>query len=89
MTVAELGQRISAAELAEWQVYDALEGLPDARADWRSGLRAALLANIHRKKGTPAFRPRDFMPRRFDDAKRPAAPRQSLTSLRHYLEGRA
>jgi hypothetical protein len=89
MTVAELGQRISAPELAEWQIYDAVEGLPDARADWRAGIQAALLANIHRKKGTPPFRPRDFMPRRFDDPGRPRPPRQPLSTLRDYLEERA
>jgi hypothetical protein len=39
-----------------------LEGLPDARADFRSGQVCATLANIHRRESDDAFLPDDFMP---------------------------
>jgi hypothetical protein len=82
MTVAELGARLSSAEFTEWQLYDALEGLPDVRADWRAGLIASTLANIHRKPGRPPFQPRDFMPRREPER----LPRQPIEGLATYLE---
>ena len=34
LTVEDLATRMSAREFLEWQVYDALEGLPARRAEW-------------------------------------------------------
>jgi hypothetical protein len=62
MTVAELGNRITATEFIEWRLYDELVGLPDRQADWRMGLAAALFANAHKKKGARPYRPDDFRP---------------------------
>jgi|TARA_Y100000034_G_scaffold28640_2_gene34441 hypothetical protein len=62
MTVAELGRRMSSRELAEWRAFDALEPLGEPRADYRAGVIAATIANVHRGKRTRAFEPKDFMP---------------------------
>jgi hypothetical protein len=63
MTVDEMLTRISSLELSEWRVYAQLYGLRRERADLRSGIIAATLANIHRKKGGKRFAPSDFMPK--------------------------
>ena len=54
---------MSAREFLEWQVYDAVEGLPARRAEWGTALLTATLANVHRKKGAKPFRPDDFLMR--------------------------
>lgn len=60
-TVRELHERIDAAELNEWLAYHAIEPWGEARAEARNGILAALIANIHRRRGARAFRPEDFM----------------------------
>jgi len=59
----ELLQRITARELAEYEELFALDPWDESRADLRTAIVAATLANINRdpKKGKP-FRPVDFMP---------------------------
>lgn len=48
--------------MAEWIAYAEVEPFGD-RLDWlRTGVLASLWANMNRKKGTPAFKPEDFMP---------------------------
>lgn len=54
---------MTAREYAEWQLYDAIEGLADRRADWRAAMVASVIANGNRKKGARAFQPKDFLPR--------------------------
>jgi hypothetical protein len=56
------------AEFTEWKAYAALEPFGEARADLRSGIVAATLANIHRAKKTKAFKPHDFMPFQEEDS---------------------
>lgn len=65
MTVAELLGRISSRELSEWMAYFEIEGpTGDARADWRAGMLASVIANANRdpKRSPRAFEPQDFMP---------------------------
>lgn len=50
MTVAELNQRMSVEELREWIAIDAVDPLPDRRADWHLAALAALNLNLHAKR---------------------------------------
>lgn len=65
MTVQELLARISSRELAEWAAYFSLEPFGEERADLRSAIVAATMANTARdpKKRRRAFTPPEFMPR--------------------------
>lgn len=65
MTVGELLARISSEELTEWMAFSDLEPFGDERADVRSGIVAATIANANRdpKRKREPFTPRDFMPR--------------------------
>lgn len=71
MTVSELLNRISSRELAEWQAYDQIDPIGEARADLRAGIVASTVANVNRdpKKRTRPYKPADFMPD-FDKAER-------------------
>lgn len=53
MTVAELLDRISGEELADWQAYELREGpLGPARGDWQAAVVALAIATAnHRGKG--------------------------------------
>lgn len=61
MTVAELGDRMTARELAEWKAYYELEPFGDLRADYRTGLLASMLANLVRGKNDKPLTPKDFI----------------------------
>lgn len=61
MTVAELEQRMGASELAEWKAFWSTEPWGPYRDNIHSGLIAATLANIYRKKNTQALTFEDFM----------------------------
>lgn len=50
MTVAELGKRMTAAELREWMEFDARDPLPDRRSDWQFAALSSLTANLHAKR---------------------------------------
>lgn len=64
MTVGELLARVSSRELSEWMAYGQLEPFGDERADLRSAIVAAVVANANRdpKRRRRPFKPRDFMP---------------------------
>jgi len=64
MTVAELGQRMSSAELTEWMAFFSLEPWGTEVEDWRAAMVASVIANVNRdpKKRKP-YEPKDFMPR--------------------------
>src|SRR5690606_3853501 len=64
MTVAELGQRMSSAELTEWMAFFGLEPWGTEVEDWRAAMVASVIANVNRdpKKRKP-YEPKDFMPR--------------------------
>lgn len=60
--MAELGNRLSSRELAEWMAYYRIEPWGEERADYRAGTVAATVVNVNRTKGKPA-KPDDFMPK--------------------------
>ena len=62
MTVEDMLARMSSEELSEWMAFDRLEPIGWARVDLVGGLLCSLLANQHRKRGSKAFKPGDFMP---------------------------
>ena len=64
MTVGELQTRMTSAEFAEWMAFDRIDPFGEARGDVRSGVLAALIANIHRdrKKRAEPYSALDFMP---------------------------
>jgi len=65
MTVQELLARISARELSEWMAYFRLEPFGEERADVRSAIVAATVANTARdpKRRRRSFQASEFMPR--------------------------
>lgn len=63
MTVAELLERMSARELAEWMIYDEIEPLGPERADWRAAMQASTLVNVMGGRKGKRYKPADFMPR--------------------------
>lgn len=62
-TVAELQQRMGAAEFAAWMAFYQAEPFGELRADMRSAMLATLTANAHRnaKKKRQPFELSDFM----------------------------
>lgn len=53
---------LTSRQVAEWQAYASLYGLPEFRQDFRAGQICAVQANIHRGKESPVYGPADFMP---------------------------
>lgn len=64
MTVAELGERMSSAEFAEWQAYYELEPWGEERADLRQAMTTSAITNLHmaQTKKPKWVKPEDFMP---------------------------
>ena len=62
MTVAELENRMTYREFIEWAAYYHIEPWGEERADLRSGVVAATVANANRGKAQKPFAPADFMP---------------------------
>lgn len=61
MTVAELGQRMSSAELTEWMAFNNIEPFGPLGAWERAGVLAAIAVNTTpRKKGAKPVKPDDF-----------------------------
>lgn len=50
------------AEYLAWQAYYEIEPFGEMRADSRSGMICATMANIKRGPDTDAYSPADFMP---------------------------
>lgn len=61
MTVAELGRRMSSAELTEWMAYAALEPFGPRREDLRAGLVTATLYNVNQGKRGRFFHGEEFL----------------------------
>jgi len=74
--VAELLRGISSSELGEWMAFARLEPFGDARL--RAGVIAATVANVHRRRETPAFGAGDFFP---ELAEHPAEKRPEAGTL--------
>jgi hypothetical protein len=81
MTVAELGDRMSAQELQEWIEYQGIVGCLDSRqrADLGAGIVASTVANAHRSGRSQSFSPQDFMP---SVAKPKQTPQQAIEKLK-------
>jgi hypothetical protein len=62
-SVAELLERLSSRELAEWMAFAELEPFGEERADLRSAIVASTMANAWRGKRQRAFTAEDCMPR--------------------------
>lgn len=62
MTVRELLARLDSAEFVEWQAFERLEPFGAWAEDYRAGLIAATLANIHRAQGSGTVSPMTFFP---------------------------
>ena len=92
--MAELGQSLSSAELAEWMAYHRLSPIDDARGDLQAAIVASIVANAHRAAKTAPFSPVDFMPY-LERAPADAAPafvaaaRQRLNLVTFIRHGRA
>ena len=61
--MADLGQRLSSAELTEWQAFYLLEPWGTQPAALNTAIVAATLANVNRGKHSQPYSPTDFMPR--------------------------
>lgn len=61
MTVQELGERMTARELAEWRAFYDLEPFGDLRNDFRTGILASIISNMFREKRDKPLTPVDFM----------------------------
>lgn len=62
MTVAELGDRMSARELAEWEAFDMVEPIGGPAANHRAGQICATIANVHRTHKQPPVNASQFFP---------------------------
>lgn len=64
MTVEDMLDRMTWREYREWLEFYEVEPFGDERADLRSGIVAALIANVNRdpKKHPQPFKPNEFMP---------------------------
>lgn len=74
MTVAELGERMSSAEFAEWMAYYAIEPFGEERADLRQALTTSAIHNsVQAQTKHPKWtKPEDFMP--FRETPQPKTP---------------
>jgi|TARA_R100001530_G_scaffold41605_1_gene31811 hypothetical protein len=75
MTVGEMLRKMSSSEMADWIAFWRLDPWGEERADLRSGIIAAVTANVWSGKGRKA-KPADFMPNFVE----PDRPRQSMES---------
>lgn len=62
MTVAELEDRMSLAEVSRWARFEADEPFLSTRIDLAGGIVASVVANVNRGKGSPPYDALDFMP---------------------------
>lgn len=68
---------MSGREFREWAAFDQLEPIGEIRADYRTGMLCALVANMMKKRGQTAAKPLDFMP--FHPSKHRAPARRAQT----------
>jgi len=62
-TVRELQARMTSREFTEWRAFYNLEPFGPERIDVAVGMHSAMVANMHRKKGSTPFKLKDFLPR--------------------------
>lgn len=63
MLPSELLARATSRDLTELMAYYEMEPFGPWRGDLAAGIVASTIANVYRKKGAPAFKPEDFMPK--------------------------
>lgn len=63
MTHGELLARTDSRELSEWIAFYSLEPWGERFDYLGTGIVAATLANLNRKKGAQPYKPEDFMPK--------------------------
>lgn len=80
----ELLSRIGSDELTEWMAFYQIEPFGDFRADYRSGIVAATLANANRTKDSRAFTPEDFMPFMTDRMTKPETTQDSKLNVARF-----
>lgn len=62
MTIGEMLQRMTSAELAGWRAYYAVESFGEEKADLRAGIVAAAVFNANRSSKSKIHQPIDHMP---------------------------
>jgi len=62
MTLGELRERMSSAELSAWMAYNLMEPIGEQRADLRNALAMRQEASIHAGRRGRQFKLEDFMP---------------------------
>jgi hypothetical protein len=55
-------ERMPARALDEWMRYYEVEPWGEECADFRAGMIASTIANVHRRPNTRSYGPADFMP---------------------------
>jgi hypothetical protein len=60
-TVAEIEHGMSGQEMRDWELYWQLEPWGSHRDNLHAGVVAAVIANVHRRKGQRPLSPADFM----------------------------
>ncbi len=61
MSVSQAQSCIDSAEFSEWRAYHSVNPFTYDKTEALLAVVASILANVNRKKGTPAFKPDDFM----------------------------
>lgn len=79
MTVREMLQKMSSAELTDWLAYWRLDPFGEERADLRAGIVAATTANVWAGKGKRA-KPADFMPK-FDTPRKARMSQDAMKTM--------
>jgi hypothetical protein len=81
--VAEWHAAMSSHEFAEWAAYAQIEPFGPTRADLRTGILAALIAEVYRdrKKRAKPYSPAEFMPFLEADGERAELERPSPDAL--------
>jgi hypothetical protein len=67
MTVAELLDRMSSRELAEWMAYERIEPSGQERIELMIAQLTALFFNVHRAEGASAKSAEDFLLRQHEE----------------------
>ncbi len=87
MSVLRCQDEVSAGEFLEWMNVYQRDPWGEERADYRAGIVAATLANIHRSKGR-RFKPDDFMPK-FQSANRRQTQHEMVSVFKSFVEAQA
>jgi hypothetical protein len=85
-TVEELQARMSSSEFSSWLAFYRLEPFGEVRADFRTGLLCATVANLVRDKHQAPHTPADFMPlAELELEEEPARPKTAKESQKEVI----